>query len=263
MMMSMRAIWKGVIRFGGVYVPVKLYSAVTDQKVHFRLLHDRDHEPVEQQMVDPRTNKPVPKDQIRRGLETESGEIVMITDEELASIVPEASREIEITRFVDQDRISYQYYDRPYFLGPDGDEENYFSLAKALEKEKKQGVARWTMRKKRYVGSLHAGSGYLELFTFRFAGEIVSLSDIPRPPGRKFEPMELRMAEQLIDALANDFDPSAYENEYRQRVIDLIDTKARGDVYMFEKDTKQRPKPTSLANTLEQSLRRIKEEKIA
>jgi DNA end-binding protein Ku len=263
MMMSVRAIWKGVIKFGGVFVPVKLYSAVTDQKVHFRLLHDRDQEPVEQRMVDPRTSKPVPKDQIRRGLETDIGKIVMITDEELASIVPEASREIQITRFVDNDQISYQYYDRPYFLGPDGDEESYFSLVKALEKEKKQGVARWTMRKKQYVGTLHTRSGYLELFTLRFAGEIVSLSDIPRPPGRKFEPMELRMAEQLIDALANDFDPSAYENEYRQRVIDLINIKARGETYIFEKETKQRPKSASLANSLEQSLRMVKEKKIA
>ena len=261
--MTARAIWKGVIRFGGVFVPVKLYSAVMDQKVHFRLLHARDRTPVEQRMVDPRTGRPVPKDQIRRGLETDTGEMVMITDEELERIVPEASRDIEITRFVDQDRINYQYYDRPYFLGPDGGEENYFSLAEALEKEKKKGVARWTMRKKRYVGALSARSGYLELFTFRHAGEVIDTTTISRPRGRILEPMELRMAEQLVGALAADFNPSAYRDEYRQRVMDLIITKARGDVYVFEKEKKRRPKRASLASMLEQSLNRVRKEKIA
>jgi DNA end-binding protein Ku len=258
-----RAIWKGIIRFGGVSVPVKLYSAVTDQKVHFRLLHERDHTPVEQRMVDPRTGDTVPKDQIRRGLETDTGEIVMITDEELSTLVPEPSREIEGTRFIDHDRINYQYYDRPYFLGPDSSEENYFSLVKALEKEEKMGIARWTMRKKRYVGALRERSGYLELFTFRYSGEVVNPASIPRPQGRKFEPLELRMAEQLVDALAADFDPSFYQDEFRQRVMDLINTKARGEVYIFEKEKKRRTKSASLTNTLEQSLRQLRKEKIA
>jgi DNA end-binding protein Ku len=261
--MMPRAIWKGIIRFGGVLVPVKLYSAVTDQKVHFRLLHERDHTPVEQRMVDPHTGKPVPRDQIRRGFQTDTGEIVMITDDELNFIVPEPSRKIEITRFVDPERVNYRYYDRPYFLGPDGDEENYFSLTEALEEEKKIGIARWTMRKKRYVGGLSGRSGYLELFTFRYAGEVVDIEEIPPPQGRKFEPTEINMAEQLIEAMATDFDPYSYRDEYRQRVMDLISTKSRGETYMFEKQKKRSTKFDSLTSTLERSLRNARKKKIA
>jgi DNA end-binding protein Ku len=261
--MAARAIWKGVIRFGGISVPVKLFSAVTDRRVHFRLLHAKDHTPVEQRMVDPRTGEPVRGDQVQRGLETDTGEIVVITDEELDEISPEPSREIEITRFVDQDLINYQYYDRPYYLGPDGGEENYFSLARAMEQEKKKGVARWTMRKKRYVGALNANSDRLELFTFRYAGEVVDASAVPRPQGRQFEPMEIKMAEQLVDALASDFDPEAYHDEYRQQVMELISRKARGEVYVFEKEKKRREKPASLADSLQQSLSRVKEKKFA
>lgn len=261
--MSARAIWKGKIRFGGVSVPVKLFSAVVDRKVHFRLLHTSDHTPVEQRMVDPRTGDPVPGERIRRGLETEPGEIVMIRDEELDRLVPEASREIEITRFVDAERVAYQLYDRPYILGPDGNTENYYSLAKALEKENKKGIARWTMRKKQYVGVLEANRGFLELCTFRYAGEVVDATAIPRPSGRKLEPMELRMAEQLVDALAAGFDPAAYHDEYRDRVMDLISAKARGEKYPFREEKKPRPAPASLAESLEQSLSRAREEQHA
>lgn len=259
--MSMRALWKGVIRFGEVSVPVKFYSAVEDRNIHFRLLHETDHTPVKQQMVDPRNGKPVPREQIRRGLETDTGEIVMISPEELDSLNPEPSREIEITRFVDQGRINYQWYVRPYFLGPDGIEENYVVLARALEKEKKEGIARWTMRNKSYIGALDAKNGQLKLITLRYSGEVVNAAEIPRKKGRNFEPMELKMAEQLVDALAGDFDPTAYRNEYRRRVMDLINTKALGNVYRFEKAKKRRAKFASLTDTLKQSLDRVRKEK--
>jgi DNA end-binding protein Ku len=178
-------------------------------------------------------------------------------------INPEPSREIEITRFVDPKRINYRFYDRPYSLGPDDDEENYFSLAEALEKEKKIGIARWTMRKKRYVGGLSGRSGNLELFTFRYSGEVVDIEELPSPQGRKLEPIEIRMAEQLIEAMTTDFDSSSYRDEYRQRVMELINTKLRGEIYMFEKEKKRRTKFDSLTDSLERSLRNVRKKKIA
>ncbi len=261
--MSARAIWKGEISFGGVSVPVRFYSAVEDRKIHFRLLHEPDRTPVEQRMVDPRNGKPVPGEQIRRGVETDTGEIVMLSEEELEGVVPEASREIEITRFMRQGKISYQWYDRPYYLGPDGGNENYMALAWALEKERKEGVARWTMRKKRYVGALNGENGRLKLITLRYAGEVIDAGAIPRPEGREFEPMELQMAGQLVDALTGDFEPAAYRDEYQHRVRELINTKALGNVYRFEKPKRRRPETASLADTLEQSLAGIRKQKSA
>jgi DNA end-binding protein Ku len=259
--MPPRAIWKGVIRFAGVSVPVKMYSAVIDQKIHFRLLHERDKIPVEQRMVDPDSGKPVPSDQIQRGIEVDSGEIVMITDDELEQITPEASRDINIMRFVDPGQVDYQFYERPYYLGPDGSGKSYRGLIEALRREKKTAIARWTMRKKRYIGAIGAEDGHLDLFTFRYADEVVSTASIPRPGGRDFEPIEKKMAEQLVDALSADFDPTAYQDEHRKRVMDLIHTKAKGNVYVFEKEKTRRKKPAALADTLRQSLSRLEKEK--
>ncbi|SDB45542.1 DNA end-binding protein Ku [Desulfonatronum thiosulfatophilum] len=258
-----RSIWKGVIRFGGISVPVKLFSAVQDNRVHFRLLHEPDLTPVEQRMVDPRTGKTVPTEEIRRGLEVETGEIVMVTPEELEELVPDASRDIEVTRYVPRGRINSQWYDRPYYLGPDGGGEDYHALAAALAGEHREGIVHWTMRKKRYVGSLHGEDGRLKLVTLRFADEVVDAEAIPRPEGRAFEPLELRMAEQLINALAGDFNPAEYHDEYRQRVLELIQVKAAGNVFKFEKPKQRRPKIASLADTLEQSLSQVEKRKSA
>ena len=160
-----RAIWKGRIRFGTVDVPVKLYSAVQDQSIHFRLLDARRKEPIKQKMVNPETGKVVESDQIRRAFPTETGKLVILDEEELDALEPEASRDIEITRFVKTDRITHQWYDRPYYLGPDDDNADYFALAEALGKEGVEGVARWVMRDKEYVGALRADGGYLLLIT--------------------------------------------------------------------------------------------------
>jgi DNA end-binding protein Ku len=259
--MAGRAIWKGVIRFGSISVPVKLYSAVEDRKIHFRLLHQKDQTPVSQKMVHPNTGETIPHEEIRRGYETEDGEIVLLDDEELQSLEPEASRDIEITRFVDPDRINHQWYDRPYYMGPDSDAKSYFALARALEKEKKEGFARWSMRKKRYIGALLAENGYLKMITLRYADEIVDVSELPRPISRPFEKQEIQMAEQLVRALEAEFDPSAYRDEYRDRVLALVETKARGGTVTFEKIKEKKPEVVSLADMLKKSIQRAKEER--
>src|SRR5688572_29190814 len=133
--MSARAIWKGRIRFGSADVPVKLYSAVKDRAVHFRLLDSKRKEPVKQQMVDPHTGKVVASDEVRRAFVADDGDLVVLTDEDLAELQPPESRDIDVLRFVPTAKIAQQWYDRPYYLGPDGDSEGYFALAKALKKE--------------------------------------------------------------------------------------------------------------------------------
>lgn len=259
--MAARAIWKGVIRFGAVSVPVKFYSAVEDRNIRFRLLHAKDKSPVEQRMVHPHTGEPVPADQVRRGFETGEGDIVILTDEELESLAPEFSREIEIIRFLAPERISHQWYDRPYYMGPDGDPELYFALAQALAREKKEGIARWSMRKKRYVGALGVDNGYLKIITLRHAGEVVSVAGLPRPAGRELDPREIKMAEQLVGALEGAFDPAAYRNTYRDQVMAMIETKARGGTIRMAKVREPRPQKASLADMLEQSLRQVKQER--
>ncbi|CAN5886276.1 Ku protein [soil metagenome] len=255
--MAARAIWKGVIHFGDVEVPVKLYAAVSDRGVHFRLLHDKDLQPVRQQMVDPVTGKVVENDDVRRAFQTDDGDLVMLDDDELSELEPEASRQIEITRFVEPAAITHQWYDRPYFLGPDGDDDAYFALAAALRKQDREGVARWVMRKKEYVGALRVEGEYLMLMTLRHAGEVVDASELDAPGGRALDDREVKMARQLVAALEDDLDMAAYRDEYRDRVMDLVDAKAEGKVVSFP-TAKKKPTGKSLADMLEQSVKQTK-----
>ena len=257
--MAARAIWKGVIRFGRVEVPVKLYSAVQDRKVRFRLLDARDLTPVEQRMVDPGTGKEVPAKSVQKGFATGDGRFVVLDEEELEALEPEPSRDIRVTRFVDPTAISQQWYERPYYLGPDGDGAAYFALAAALAKEGKEGVARWVMRNKEYVGALVPEGDYLSLVTLRHAGEVVEASELPAPGGRAPEPQEIRMAEQLVDALSGDFDPKAFEDEYRERVLELVEAKAKGKAVDIRTYRRKAARDEDLGDALEKSLQAARE----
>ena len=240
--MAARAIWKAVIRVGGEEVPVKLYSAVEEHSVHFRLLHAKDEVPVKQKMIHPDTGKEVAYGEIRKAYPLSRERLVVLDDEDLESLEPEASRDIEVTRFVDPEEIDHRWYERPYYLGPDGSDGAYFALAEALEASKKEGVARWVMRKKDYIGSLRAEDGYLRLIVLRHAEEVIVAEELPAPEGRALNKKELAMAEQLVDALSGKFDPSEYRDEYRERVLELVETKAKGGKVKLKKF---RPRPAA------------------
>ena len=251
--MAARSIWKAHIRFGAVDVPVKLYSAVQDRTVHFRLLDAKRHEPVKQHMVNPDTGKVVESGDIRRAYQTDEGDLVILDAEELEELNPKPSRDIEITRFVPPQQITHQWYDRPYFLGPDEDEKGYFALAAALRKREVEGVAHWTMRNKEYVGALRAEGDYLMLITLRRAGEVVPASALSPPTGRALDDREVAMAKQLVAAMEDPFDIAAYHDEYRVRVVELMQARAAGKVVRFPRAA---PKKTEveLADVLEASL---------
>lgn len=248
-----RAIWKAHIRFGAVDVPVKMYSAVQDRAVHFRLLDAKRHEPVKQHMVDPDTGKVVESADIRRAYQTDEGDLVILDAEELEELNPKPSRDIEITRFVPPSQITHQWYDRPYYLGPDEDDERYFALTAALRKRDVEGVARWTMRGKQYVGALLAEGDYLMLITLRRAGEVIPASALPAPTGRALDKRELAMARQLIAAMEDPFDIAAYHDEYRERVVELMEAKAAGKVVKFPR-AQVRKTDVDLADVLQASL---------
>ncbi|HEU0300774.1 MAG TPA: Ku protein [Longimicrobium sp.] len=231
--MAARSIWKANVRFGAVDVPVKMYSAVQDRAVRFRLLDATRHQPVKQHMVDPGTGDVVESGQLRRAFVTEADELVMLDEEELAELAPKESRDIQVTRFVPVEQITHEWYDRPYYLGPDEDDAGYFALAAALRRRKVEGVAHWTMRGREYVGALRAEGGYLMLITLRHAGEVVPASALPAPSGRALDERELAMARQLVAAMEDPFDIAAYHDEYRERVQDFVEAKAAGKVVKF------------------------------
>ncbi len=131
--MAARAMWKAEIAIGDITVPIKLYAALEDRNIHFRLLHKKDHAPVKQTMVNPDTNKPVEKEAIQRGYISDEGELVVLNKEELEALKPKPSKCIEVLHFLPAGSIDYGYYQRPYYLGPDGHEDKYQALIAALE----------------------------------------------------------------------------------------------------------------------------------
>lgn len=258
--MATRSIWKGTIRLGDIAVPVKLYAAVEEKRVHFRLLHEKDKTPVMQEMVHPETNVVVPAEAIRHGYETEDGRIVILTDEEMKNLEPEPSRHIEIIRFLPGSAIDHWWYERPYFLGPDGDQESYFALTAALDATATVALTRWVMRNKEYFGALRLQARYPVLITLRHAEEVVSLAALKTPVGQEIDQKELALAEQLVAAMADTFEPRQYHDEYRERVMALIAAKASGKIIALRQAA---PKKTTgdLKQALEASLRAAAKER--
>jgi DNA end-binding protein Ku len=256
--MAARAIWKGVVKIGTQSVPVKLYSAVTDRAIHFRLLHKTDHEPVKQQLVSADSGEAVEYASVRKAFPVARGRMVMLEKEELEKLEPDDSRDIEVSRFVDPSELDHRMYERPYYLGPDGNTKAYFAAVAALERKKKEGIARWVMRDKSYVGSLRADNGYLMLITLRRADEVIAADALKPPGGRELAQREVQMAEQLIEALHDTFDPSRFHDQYRARVLDLVETKAAGKKPKVVAFRPKKQKEDQLADALEASLAGMK-----
>jgi DNA end-binding protein Ku len=256
--MAARAIWKGIVNVGTLEVPVKLYSAVQDHSIHFRLLHKTDHAPVKQQLVSSATGEPVSYDTIRKAFPLTQGRMVLLEKEELEKLTPEESRDIDVTRFVDTGAIDHRWYERAYYLGPDGNERAYAAAAEAMQRKNKEGLAKWVMRGKSYVGALRAEDGYLMLIALRHAEEVIDAVALTPPTGRPLAERELEMAEQLLSALHGKFDPTQFHDEYRARVIDLVETKAAGKKPKIAKFQPRKTKEDQLTDALEASLAGMK-----
>ena len=255
--MAARAIWKGDLKLDATKVPVKLYSAVKDQAVRFHILDAKTKTRVKQHMVNPETGNAVSSEEIQKGFEVEPGTFVILDEKELESLEPEASREIQVEQFVPPDEIAPEFYDRPYYLGPDGDSVAYFALAEALQNQEKEAVVRWVMRKQPYVGALRAEADHLVLFTLRNSEEVLSAKDLPRPAGRAPDKKELSMAKQLIELLKGEFDPKDFKNDYRERVMEFVEKKAKGHKPKLHL-VKSRKKTTSLDKVLSKSIEALK-----
>lgn len=257
-----RAIWKGAIELGKHEVGVKLYSALEDRSVHFRMLHKKDDAPVEQHIVRKDTGEDVAKEDIRKAFAVTKQTAVILQPEELEKLVPAESRAIQICRFVPAAALGDQWFDRPYYLGPDADNADYFALVQALERKEVIGIAKWVMRKKRYVGALSALNGYLTMSTLRRAEQVLSFSGAE--PGKTEAPNanELKLGQQLVSSIEADFDPQLWQNEYRERLYKLIEAKARGEKIGAPKPKKRAPQ-RSLADSLRASIAASKERKVA
>ncbi len=255
--MAGRSIWKGYISFKTLEVPVKLHTAVREERVQFQLLHKSDHMKLRQQMVYAYENKPVPKEEQTKGFKLEEGRYILVDPEELKQFEPEESREITVHEFVKSTQIDPIFFERTYYLEPDTPSREYSALAEALKEMEVQGLCTWTMRKRSYFGSLQQSGSVLRLNTLRYADEIVPVQSLGLPQVTLSE-KELKVGGDLINQLTGPFEPEKYENEHQKKLQDLIDKKARGEkIAIFRPKRLKATAPDTLLKTLEESLKRV------
>ena len=255
--MAGRAIWKGYIHFGSVDVPVKLHTAVKEDRIQFHLLHKRDHVRLKQQMVCAYEKVPVPMEEQARGFELEDGKYILIDPGELEQTEPEDSRMIEVHEFVKAEEIDPVFLDRVYYLEPELSLKGYNALVGALREMNVEGICTWTMRKRSYVGALQSSGSILRLNTLRYADEVISVKSLELE-NTPLSEKELKIGSDLINQLAAPFKPQKFENEHQKKLQNLIDQKVRGEKIALLRPKRLKPTtPDKLLETLEASLKKI------
>jgi DNA end-binding protein Ku len=258
-----RSIWSGAISFGLVNVPVKLYSAVSRKTVRFNQLNGKTGHRIAQKRVDPTTGEEVAYDDIVKGYELTKDRYVLITQEELDALDPERTRTIDIEDFVDLAEIDPVFYDHPYYLVPDkGAAKAYGLLLDAMREAEKVAIARVVIRSKEQLVAIRpAPGGVLMMETMLFADEVVppeEIEELPAEEELRASDRELKMARQLIDSLSSDFEPDKYHDEYREKVLELIERKASGEEIAVQPEAPQPTKVPDLMAALEASLAAVK-----
>jgi DNA end-binding protein Ku len=255
--------WSGAISFGLVNVPVKLYSAVNRKTVRFHQLNGKTGTRIAQKRVDPSTGEEVQYEDLVKGYELTKERYVIITPEELEALDPEKSRTIDIEDFVDLADIDPVYYDHPYYLIPDkGAAKAYGLLLNAMKESGKVAIARVVLRTKENLVAIRPAPGdVLMMETMIFADEVVppgEIDDLPEAKELKASERELQMAQQLIDSLSSDFEPEKYHDEYREKVLELIERKAAGEEIAVQPEAPAPKKVPDLMAALEASLAAVK-----
>ena len=249
-----RSIWTGSISFGLVSVPVRIYSAVAEQSLHFHLIHEKDEGRIGYEKVCKKEDKPVADDEIVKGYEYAKGKFVYMTDEDFEAAKVEGFKTIDIHDFVHFEQIDPIYFRHTYYVGPqDGAEKVYALLMMAMDESGLAGITKFVMRDRQNLGCLRVRDGVLTLEQMYFADEIRPLTDI-RPRKGKVEQRELEMALQLIDSFQGDFDAKKYKDTYRDALQHVIDAKRKGKQIHAAAEVDEDETPPDLMEALRQSI---------
>ena len=257
-----RAIWSGSISFGLVNVPVKLHTSVRKKDVRFNQLHKADGARIQQKRVCSADGQEVAWDDLEKGYEISPGQYVVVTNEELEALDPEATHTVDIEDFVDLDQIDPLYFDASYYLVPDAPgAKPYRLLLDAMNETGRVGIGRVVLRTKQYLCAVRPLGEALVLTTMNFADEVTPSSDLEGLPGKGAEPSsrEMKVAKQLIDSLTDDFEPERYHDTYRESVLELIEAKARGQEVVSEPAAEPKAPVVDLMAALEASLAAAKD----
>ncbi len=223
--MALQGIWSGTVSFSLVAIPVQLVRAVAPGRVSFRLLHGEDYSPLARKMFCPEQDGAVPREEIIRGYEIVPGKYIPITDEELESLSPERSRTIEIIEFIDMEEVDPLYFDHPYYLVPlKGGEKAYRLLAEVMHRTNRAGVAKFVLAEREYLVALTSRKGALALTTLHYSEELLPAAGSGEV---KVTAAEKNRMKRGIREMMAEFDAGKYANERRQKVMALLERKAK------------------------------------
>jgi DNA end-binding protein Ku len=259
----MASIWKGSLSFGLVNIPVEVRTAIQGDHISFRMLHEDDLSPIKYERVSASTGEPVPWNEIVKGYEYDKGKFVIITDEDFKTAAVESSKTLEIVDFVKESEIDPRYFETPYFLVPSkGGEKAYALLREAIRKTGSVGIGKIIIRQKQHLAGIKVVGEALVLEIMRFANELIDTDTLHLPDASLVRPQELQMAEQLVNSLAEPFDPTKYTDEYRANLMRVIHAKMKGKKLTLkpepeaERDTQVIDLMTRLRESLDQGKKR-------
>lgn len=226
----MRSIWNGTISFGMVNIPIKIYPAVKSNFLSFHFLHEKDNGRIKNQRVCQECGQTVEYDELVRGYEYEKGKYLSLTEDELAKLSIEASKNIPILDFVDPEEIDPIYFDKPYYLGPGEEGDKLYALLRdALNRTNRVGIAKVVLRDREHLAAIKPMGRVLILDLLHFADEISATKGLKLPAAdAKLAAREVEMAERLIENMSSRFDPERYKDTYRADLAAVIEKKLEG-----------------------------------
>lgn len=255
----MHTIWKGAISFGLVNIPVKMFAATEDKDISMRYLHSKCGSPLSYVRKCPVCEEEVPWENIQKGYEYEKGKFVIIEKEELEQLKTETSREIQILDFVHLSEIDPIYFQKTYYLGPgDTGAGAYSLLMKALSNSGKIGIAKVTLRSKTTLAAIRIVDNCIAMETIFYPDEIRAADHVPNLPDNvEVNEKELQMAEMLIEQLTTPFEPGKYHDDYRSRLLELIESKMKGEEFKVAPEAPE-SNVVDLMAALQASLEQVK-----
>lgn len=248
--------WRGAITFGLVTFPIRLYAAARSERTYLHQLHNKCHTRLKQPRFCPTCDRIVGRDEVIKGYEYEEGKYVLVDKEDLKNITPKSGRVMEILAFVKEDQIDPIYFDSSYVALPEKDAEKpYQVLLKALEDTRRVGIATVTMHQRDYTVFIRPRDNGITVHTMYFQNEI---REVPgygeKPKDLRIKPQEVKLAEQLIETLSEDFNPKQYHDTFQDRLRELVQAKQKGKTFT-ERSAPKHAKVINMMDALKKSLR--------
>jgi DNA end-binding protein Ku len=244
------------LSFGLVAIPVQLHTAVRENRPRFRLLHAKDKAPIKYERVCQRDGTPVAWEDLVKGYEYEKGRYVVLTKEDFKAAAVEKDRRVQVSDFIPAEAIDDRYFDQPYYLAPDrGGEHAYAVFHQALKDTGRIGIGKVVLRDRQHLVAIESIENRLVLTMLRFATEVVDAPEMAGVARVKVAPKELKLAANLIEALAGDWKPEQYKDDYQENLQEVINSKLKGETIELESDERpMRADVIDLAERLRASL---------